>query len=398
MIYTIRVYFGGKKYLKICFWLGSIATVGGVQRVTSVIANKLAEHHEVVVLTSDTTEQLLHNNYPLDSAIAWLPMPKEIFKPNILFRVFRKGLSMVSSGKTLSNEQLYFPIHIRKNLIQFFNKQDFDVIIGVHWYYSLLLAMISRELNAKTIGWHHNSFDAYFNTPNRYAWGKKPLFHKYIAQLDEYVVLNEKIKENMDATFGIDSTVIYNPKSFESNDKVDVSKKVFLAAGRMVYAKGFDTLIDAFKIFAEKNQDWQLLLVGDGEDLPKLKEKIRKYGLENRIITPGKTDNIQQYYLQSSVLLLSSRWEGMPMIVLEGLEMGCPVVAFDIDAMQPLVTDGVEGLIVKEKQDPEKYAQAMLKIAENQGLRESMQQAALKKAELFTIDRIGEEWEKVLRK
>lgn len=384
--------------MKICFWLGSIATEGGVQRVTSVIANKLAEHHEVVVLTSDTAEQMLHKNYVLDNSITWIPMTKEVFKFNILFHILRKGLSMVSSGKTLSNEQLYFPIHIRKNLIQFFNKQDFDVIIGVHWYYSLLLAMISPELNAKTIGWHHNSFDAYFNTSNRYAWGKKPLFHKYIAQLDEYVVLNEKIKEKIDATFGIDSTVIYNPKSFESNDKVDVSKKVFLAAGRMVYAKGFDTLIEAFKIFVEKNQDWQLLLVGDGEDLSKLKEKIRKYGLENRIMTPGKTDNIQQYYLQSSVLLLSSRWEGMPMIVLEALEMGCPVVAFDIDAMQPLVTDGVEGLIVKEKQDPEKYAQAMLKIAENQGLRASMQQAALKKAELFTIDRIGEEWEKVLRK
>lgn len=392
------MYFGGKKDLKICFWLGSIATVGGVQRVTSVIANKLAEHHEVVVLTSDTAEQMLHKNYVLDNSITWIPMTKEVFKPNILFRVFRKGLSIVSRGKTLSNEQLYFPIHIRKNLIQFFNKQDFDVIIGVHWYYSLLLAMMAPELNVKTFGWHHNSFDAYFNTPNRYAWGKERLFKKYIAQLDEYVVLNEKIKEKIDATFGIDSTVIYNPKSFESNDKVDVSKKVFLAAGRMVYAKGFDTLIDAFKIFVEKNQDWQLYLVGDGEESSKLKEKIRKYGLENRIITPGKTDNIQQYYLQSSVLLLSSRWEGMPMIVLEGLEMGCPVVAFDIDAMQPLVTDGVEGLIVKENQDPEKYAQAMLKIAENQGLRESMQQAALKKAELFTIDRIGEEWEKVLRK
>lgn len=392
------MYFGGKRDLKICFLLGSIATEGGVQRVISVIANKLAEHHEVVVLTSDTAEQMLHKNYVLDNSITWIPMTKEVFKPNILFRVFRKGLSIVSRGKTLSNKQLYFPIHIRKNLIQFFNKQDFDVIIGVHWYYSLLLAMISRELDAKTIGWHHNSFDAYFNTPNRYAWGKKPLFHKYIAQLDEYVVLNEKIKEKIDATFGIDSTVIYNPKSFESNDKVDVSKKVFLAAGRMVYAKGFDILIYAFKIFAEKNQDWQLYLVGDGEESSKLKEKIRKYGLENRIITPGKTDNIQQYYLQSSVLLLSSRWEGMPMIVLEALEMGCPVVAFDIDAMQPLVTDGVEGIIVKEKQDPEKYAQAMLKIAENQKLRESMQQAALKKAELFTIDRIGEEWEKVLRK
>ena len=176
-----------------------------------------------------------------------------------------------------------------------------------------------------------------------------------------------------------------------------MESKVFLAAGRMIYAKGFDTLVEAFRIFAQRNSDWKLLLVGDGEELPTIKNKIKKYGLEKRIYTPGKTSDIKEYFLQSSVLLLPSRWEGMPMIVLESLEMGCPIVAFDIDAMSPLVTNRMEGLIVKEKQDANAYAQAMLKIAESEDLRKQMHQAALKKTNCFSVDKIMNKWEKLFK-
>lgn len=85
------------------------------------------------------------------------------------------------------------------------------------------------------------------------------------------------------------------------------------------------------------------------------------------------------------------------MIVLESLEMGCPIVAFDIDAMRPLVTNGIEGLIVKEKQDANAYAQAMLKIAESEDLRKQMHQAALQKANQFSVGKIMSEWEKILK-
>lgn len=257
--------------------------------------------------------------------------------------------------------------------------------------------MVAPEIKARTIGWQHNSYDAYFCTPGRYAWKKDNLFRKYLPNLDEYVVLNEITKEKIDANFGIDSTVIYNPKSYVSKEKSDMESKVFLAAGRMVYAKEFDTLVEAFRIFAQRNSDWKLLLVGDGEELPTIKNKIKKYGLEKRIYTPGKTSDIKEYFLQSSVLLLPSRWEGMPMIGLEALEIGCPIIAYDIDAMGPIISDGSNGLIVKENQDVNAYAQAMLEIAENQALRDQMRQAALQKANQFSVGKIMSEWEKIFK-
>lgn len=382
--------------MKICICVGTTLGIGGIQRVISLFANELAKRHEVTISSFDTPEKISNSSYKLDKNINFVEFPKSKIASNILYRIMRKILfKVVRNDKFL--ERIDFPKFMRKRLVTFFNQGEYDVVIGVAWLHSLWLAMVAPEIKARTIGWQHNSYDAYFCTPGRYAWKKDNLFRKYLSNLDEYVVLNEITKEKIDANFGIDSTVIYNPKSYISKEKSDMRNKVFLAAGRMVYAKGVDTLVEAFKIFAQKNSDWKLLLVGDGEELPTIKDKIKEYGLEKRILTPGKTSDIKKYFLQSSVLLLPSRREGMPMIVLESLEMGCPIVAFDIDAMRPLVTNGIEGLIVKEKQDANAYAQAMLKIAESEDLRKQMHQAALQKANQFSVGKIMSEWEKILK-
>lgn len=337
--------------MKICICVGTILDIGGIQRVISLFANELAKKHEVTISSFDTPEKISNSVYKLDKNINFVEFPKSKIASNILYRIMRKILfKVVRNDKFL--ERIDFPKFMRKRLVTFFNQGEYDVVIGVAWLHSLWLAMVAPEIKARTIGWQHNSYDAYFCTPGRYAWKKDKLFRKYLPNLDGYVVLNEITKEKIDANFGIDSTVIYNPKSYVSKEKSDMESKVFLAAGRMVYAKGFDTLVEAFRIFAQRNSDWKLLLVGDGEELPTIKNKIKKYGLEKRIYTPGKTSDIKEYFLQSSVLLLPSRWEGMPMIVLESLEMGCPIVAFDIDAMRPLVTNGMEGLIVKKNKMP----------------------------------------------
>lgn len=382
--------------MKICICVGTILDIGGIQRVISLFANELAKKHEVTISSFDTPEKISNSVYKLDKNINFVEFPKSKIASNILYRIMRKILfKVVRNDKFL--ERIDFPKFMRKRLVDFANQGEYDAIIGVHWYHSLWLAMIAPEVKAETVGWQLSSFDAYFNTPGKYAWRKKVLFEKYISNLDHYVVLNERTKEKIDTNFGIDSSIIYNPRSYTSKEKSDMKNKVFLAAGRMVYVKAFDNLVEAFKIFAQKNPDWKLLLFGDGEDLPMIRDKIKKYGLEQRIITPGKTDDIKKYFLQSSVLLLPSRWEGMPMIGLEALEMGCPIIAYDIDAMGPIISNGSNGVIVKENQDVNTYAQAMLKIAENQTLRDQMHQAALQKATQFSVDKIMSEWGKILK-
>ena len=99
--------------------------------------------------------------------------------------------------------------------------------------------------------------------------------------------------------------------------------------------------------------------------------------------------------IDSSALLLSSRWEGMPMVVLEAFECGLPVVAYDINAIVPLVDDGIEGRVVPSF-DTNKFAKAMIEIAHNDNKRKELGIHAAKKASHFSPNEIVRKWEEII--
>ena len=111
---------------------------------------------------------------------------------------------------------------------------------------------------------------------------------------------------------------------------------------------------------------------------------IREYNLSEYVITTGYVDNIQEYFSKSSVFVLSSRWEGMPMVALESLAMGCPIISFDISAMKPIVENMKEGIIVEFDETGKNLSEAMLKLSNNVELRKKMQENALKKSKVFS--------------
>lgn len=196
--------------MKICIWLGTISDIGGVQRLCTLLANELAKENEVTIASFDTPEKLANAVYKLDKRVKFVEFPKNKVSSNIFYRIMRRILfKLIRNDKYL--ERIDFPKFMRKRLVDFANQGEYDAIIGVHWYHSLWLAMIAPEVKAETVGWQLSSFDAYFNTPGKYAWRKKVLFEKYISNLDHYVVLNERTKEKIDTNFGIDSSIIYNP-------------------------------------------------------------------------------------------------------------------------------------------------------------------------------------------
>ena len=156
-------------------------------------------------------------------------------------------------------------------------------------------------------------------------------------------------------------------------------------------------MIEAFEIFAQHNDDWVLDIYGDGPDKIKLQELIKIKKLEDRVILRGVTDNINNKMLTASALLLSSRWEGMPMVVLEALECGLPIISFDITAIKPLVDNNIEGIIVPQFNVRE-FSMAMEKISDNYSERQMMGKNATAKSERFSIEKIVEQWENLFLK
>lgn len=391
--------------MKICFWVSSIATVGGVQRVTTVVANNLSRYYDVTILTHDSNIQLDNMNYEIDKRIKVISVPKDIDffgHPTFLKRCIKRINKSIGFLNNECGYKLLRKICLPKNRVrrtaEFFKQFNFDIVIGVEGDKALMLSNISKYVDLKTIGWQHNSFNAYFFNKNKYYWNLDTLFKHELKKLDQYVLLNEYDSNEMNQKFDIKSTYLYNPKSFTSTEKCDMNNKRFISVGRFCYAKGFDILIKAIKKFNTINKEWDFYIIGDGEDKDKLIEKIKEYNLEDKVILPGFTNNIKKYYLESSVFVLSSRWEGMPMVILEALEMGCPVVCNNITAIKPLITDGKEGFVADVDENGEKLCDKMLQIANSYDLRKKMSQASVDKSKLFDIDVIVDKWICLLEK
>lgn len=385
--------------MKLCFITSSISSIGGVQRVLTVLANELSKEYEVdIVLTARKSKTGKKSIYNLNENINIKVVP-ELYDRSLLRKIIKSinkktGILNKKSSEEMLKEILY-PKKIQNNYINFINSNNYDVVIGVTAYFSMALGVVADKVKSRTMGWQHNSYEAYLKSKGRYIWNEDVVFDKYIPKLDKYIVLNEHDSEMFKKEGNIDTKVIYNPRSFKSDEKSKLDKKVFLAAGRFHYQKGFDLLIEAFSIFCKKNSEWNLVIVGDGEEKEKIEKLVTKYNLENRVSLDPFTNNIKEYFLNSSVLTLSSRWEGMPMIVLEALEMGIPTISFDITAITPLVDDGKEGYIVKSY-DVESFAEAMLKIANSKETLKELSKNCVVKSKEFNIENIVLKWKEIL--
>lgn len=386
--------------MKICFITYSIFDLGGIQRVTSVISSELSKNHDVEIVCTNTNQECNRELYNLSDNVK--VNFNNLLKKNMItkatckiFKELNKKFGILNNKRIIKlMTQVYYPTNVQNQFIEFINNNKYDVVIGVGGEYSLLLGIIAERVNCKTIGWQHNSFDAYLKTKGRYFWNQDELFKEYISNLDNHIVLTEYDCDRYKEEMNINSDVIYNPKSFSSIEKSNVSSKQFLAAGRFNYQKGFDLLIESFNEFCKNNQEWNLVIVGEGEEREKIAETIRRYNLEDRIRIDKFTTNIKEYFLSSSVLLLPSRWEGMPMIVLESFEMGVPVVAYNISAAKQLIRNNNEGILV-EKYNFKEFSEAMLKMTDEKQ-RIEISKNTIRKSKEFEVSVIIKKWNKLL--
>ncbi len=389
--------------MKIAFFMPTPFSLGGEQRVTSIISNILLEYgYDITIICTDSKTKEDHNRYKLDKRIKIIYMQEKSAKDRTK-TIFWKILSQINRKTNImkKNERIIEKIYYNRDrcylnsLISIINNEKIDYVIGIGGKYSILLTFIKDKILSKIIGWQHSSFDAYFNTKEINYWHEDKMYEKRISELDKYIVLTESDKIKIDKKFNIESIVINNPKSFVSKEISDLTKNNFLAAGRFNYVKGYDLLIEAFSIFAQKNKNWTLTIVGEGEDKDKIIKLVKQLNLEDRVKIDGFTNDIKKYMLNSSVYLLSSRWEGMPMVVLEAYEMGLPIISFDIDAMKEL-TNGIQTGIIVEKYNVNKYAQAMEKLASDKEEIQRLANNARKKSEDYSYEKIGEKWKELL--
>lgn len=173
-----------------------------------------------------------------------------------------------------------------------------------------------------------------------------------------------------------------------------LEEKRVLAIGRFCYQKAFDRLILAWKQVKESPvaNGWSLNLVGGGEDMEKLRDLVDALGLSASVMILGPRKDVDKLYLGASAYALSSRYEGLPMVLLEAQSYGLPIVSFDCKCgPRDVVTDGEDGFLVPEG-DVFALAGKLLALIEDPVLRKKMGRRAREQARRWNKETIMQRW------
>ena len=193
---------------------------------------------------------------------------------------------------------------------------------------------------------------------------------RQVAKLNALVVLAPQHKT--DWNIDVPIYVIPNSIPFYPNRVSTCENKQAIIVGRYTEAKGYDYMIEAWRIVHSKHPDWTIHTYAIGEDEERVRQKIQEYGLKDTIIMNKPIDNIMDKYLDSSIYVMSSIFVGFPMVLIEAMSCGVPCVSFDCPyGPRNIITDGEDGYLIECK-NSKALADGICKLIENDDLRKEM--------------------------
>lgn len=215
---------------------------------------------------------------------------------------------------------------------------------------------------------------------------------RIVRRFDKFVVLTNEDRGYWGNLPNI--CVIPNAAMFVAERYANMSAKRVIAVGRLDYQKGFDRLIQAWEIVYKsgKYNDWRLDIFGQGEWKEMLQGMIDERGLNSSAFINKPTKNIGEEYADSAMLVTSSNYEGFPMVMIEAMACGLPVVAFDFKCgPKDIISDGKNGLIIRNG-DIGALAEGMMRLMEDTENRKRMSLNARKIVDTYSEMVVMDKW------
>jgi len=372
---------------KIVYIIGGIWNGSGMERVLTMKANYMADvagYDVHVLLTEDgegpsyfpLSENIhLHNVHVNFDILYTLPIYKRVFAYLWKQRLYKQRLT-----DFLIKLKPDITVTAMRREINFINDiQDGSKKVG--------------EIHFTRIGYREVNFKFLPDFANKaisHLWINKLL--KEVKRLSAFVVLSEEDKLNWPELKNVQ--VIHNPISINTNIHSDCRSKKVIAVGRYTYQKGFDLLADAWKIVTEKHPDWVLNIYGGG-DVDKYRHLAIKKNISDTFICNGPVHNITEKYLESSIFVLSSRYEGFGLVLAEAMICGLPAISFACPCgPRDIIHDREDGFLV-ENGDIAQLAERICYLIENENIRQKMGKQAIIDVEHFNIENIAIQWKKL---
>ncbi len=359
----------------------SAMNMGGAQRVVSILSDHWSRNGNVVTLictfTGEKDSHFEINNNVSISYLSDSPIFSKIKLWNLLWKLFqlrseikRKNpdlvisfLARVNVASALSTIGLKFPLILCERTWPPFSSLNSNLL----WIYKILFKRANKFI---------------VQTEESKRWLKKNFKNnnvKVIPNPTLYPLPSEK-----EGSIKPDSIVLNN-------------KKIILASGRLHKVKQFDLLIYAFSQIKDEFPDWDLIILGDGEERDFLKKIIQELSISDRVFFPGRVGNISEWYKRADLFVLSSKVEGFPNVLLEAMSYGVPSVSFDCDTgPRDIIEDGVNGILVNPAENEAGLGKALKKMVSNNNFRSSVAKKAVLVRDRFSINKIMSEWDDAL--
>lgn len=371
--------------MKIVYCVNSIRYIGGIQRVTVVKANALADipGNEVYIVATDNkagpeTHKLSPKVHLVDLDINYYDRDQE--------RSFLAG-NMVYFAKCAKHKKA-----LRNTLKQL--NPDVVISVGMSEKY-MLTSMKNRTW--KII----REFHCEKNYRTKYAtslFGKIQglvsdfyEFHFIDKKFDKIVVLTHEDKESN--WQGWDNVAVMpNPVAFKCDEPSSLNEKVVISMGRLHHVKNFSSLISAFSQVVKKHPDWILRIYGDGELKQALHDQINQAGLQDNVFLMGFSNDMATALRRSSIFAFSSLVEGFALVIVEAMECGLPVVSYQCPCgPKDIITDGKDGFLVQVN-DEQMLAEKICSLIEDEDLRRQMASEAKLRAQHYHVENIAQQW------
>lgn len=360
------------KKKKILFYFNSMAPAGGIERVIATLANKFCNIFDVTILVKDKA----YSHYLLDERVKFISLDCELN-----FDMNSRCKRMIQAGKSFIESKYKLKHYLKEN--------HFDYYYIAHPLNALEFHF-AKGIDESVIITEHGGIDAYNMVYKR--------IKKWLYPKAKCYCVPTKTDTEIYKRMGFNTIYIPHFKSDLNYEKSGLTNKIVLSVGRITEAKRQWILIDLWNRIVHHHQikGWKLHIVGEGNLKQTYIDKIKQLKLENYIqILPPKKQ-VEDYYKNSSIFILTSQSEGFGMVILEAMSFGLPCVSYDCPS-------GPRDIIINEKtgylvpnNNFEELEKTVLSLFQNSEKLREFGENAFEQSDKWNDEFILEKWKKIL--